>query len=275
METKNNVDKKKIEELVARGENFIYPQMQDEWRGFVEREVEDGKLQEVENTIEILSLIDKDEPTETIEKFIREASSNSRHVRNVLVLNMLEFSKNGPRYYADIDPKGVSINRDGVIDILIRNSRFYTQLEHYTKATGIKPVGIKEQDIVEANISNWIERGKKLIYPQREEDWVEYVKTDAKGLYHGNTVVQTLEIMKLLDKGASFQEVHDVIDSQNHSGGSYAVVMASIMEYSKRGPEYYRYVDKEPTPATQKYLEKIEKENKQFEQELAQSGLGE
>lgn len=280
METKNNVDKKKVDELVANGEKFIYPQMQDDWRGFVEERAEDGKLQEVEDTIEILSLIDKDEPAEKVGKFIEEASDHynerrRRHAKTMLWLYVLEYGKKGLSYAIEIDPESKLIPRENVKYIIGRNLRFDAQLEHYTKGTGIKPVGIKEQDIVATNISNWTERGKKLIYPQREEDWANSVKANGVGLYDGAPVNDALDAMELLDKGASFQEVHDLIDSQDHSGGSYAVTMALIMEFSKRGPEYYRHIDKELTPATQKYLEKIEKENKQFEQELAQSGLGE
>lgn len=169
-----------------------------------------------------------------------------------------------------------------------RNKKFYSLLDDeescFKKLTGLtkdeyiekqlkiqeansKQDAINKQRAIE-NIPNWIEAGKKFIYPQRYKKWAENVEFRAEDIYNGKEIDCALEIMELLDKGVSFQEAYDKIKDQNHTGQSYSLVMSMITNFSKSGPEFYRFVDKEPTPATEKFLEKLEKENEQFEKEL-------
>lgn len=118
------------------------------------------------------------------------------------------------------------------------------------------------------NIPNWTKAGQKFIYPQKYKKWANNVEFRAEDIYNGKDIDCALEIMELLDNDVSFQEAYDKIKDQNHTGTSYSLVMSMITNFSKKGPEFYRFVDKEPTPATEKFLEKIEKENEQFAQEI-------
>lgn len=120
------------------------------------------------------------------------------------------------------------------------------------------------------NIPNWIEKGKKFIFPQRYKKWADCVEFRVDDIYNGLDLDCALEVMKLLDEGVDFQQVYEVVKEQNHTGQSYSIVMSMITNFSKKGPEFYRFVDKEPTPATERFLEKVEKENEQFAQELKQ-----
>lgn len=173
-----------------------------------------------------------------------------------------------------------------------KNEKFYSLLDDeescYRKITGLtkdeyeakqerlyreqlKRDAEEKQKAIE-NIPNWIEEGKKYIYPQRYKKWAECVELRAEDIYNGKDINCALAIMELLDKGVSFQDAYEVVKEQNHTGTSYSIVMSVITNFSKKGPEFYRFADKEPTPATERFLEKIVKENEQFAKELESSG---
>lgn len=169
-----------------------------------------------------------------------------------------------------------------------KNKKFYSLLDDvdscYIKVTGLtKDEYIKKQERIQQrkleedaiereiaikNIPNLIEKGKKFIYPQRYKKWADCVEIRVEDIYHGKDIECAISVMSLLDKGTSFQEIYDTIKEQGHTGTSYSSLMSMITNFSKKGPEFYRFVDKEPTQATEKFLEKIENENKQFAQEL-------
>lgn len=169
-----------------------------------------------------------------------------------------------------------------------KDKKFYSLLDDedscYKKVTGMtkdeylieqerleeKRLRVEEYRRQEAikNIPNWVEKGKKFIYPQKHKKWADYIEIRAEDRYHGVDIDCALIVMDLLDKGVSFQEVFDTIKDQNHSGNSYSIVMSMITHFSKKGPEFYRFVDKTITPATENMLAKIENENKQFAEEL-------
>lgn len=122
----------------------------------------------------------------------------------------------------------------------------------------------KEEKEAKANIPAWVKEGEEMIYPQRCTEWESFVKDDAKGLYRGNYVKDVVAIMRLLDSGAPFEQVRDAfvkLDCNPHH-------MYEITKFSKKGPEFYRFVNKQLTEETGEFLEKIEDENKEFAKEL-------
>lgn len=180
------------------------------------------------------------------------------------------------------------------IEFDFKNEKFYSLLDNedscYKKVTGLskskyierqkklheeqlKRDEEEKQKAIE-NIPKFIEEGKKLIYPQRYKKWADCVEIRVEDIYHGKDLECALDVMKLLNSGATYQQAYDLVKEQNHSGTSYSMVMSMITNFSKRGPAFYRFVDKEPSPATEKFLRKVETENEQFEQELESSSLG-
>lgn len=119
----------------------------------------------------------------------------------------------------------------------------------------------------EKNVSAWIERGKKFMYPARHDEWARCVNIRAEGAYRGLDVDNALDIIKLLDESGDFKKASAVIRSQNHSGGSYTMLMSMVLTFSKRGPAFYRYMEKDLPQETEDYIAKIERENKQYEAE--------
>lgn len=116
-------------------------------------------------------------------------------------------------------------------------------------------------------IPTWIKLGQKLIYPQRNSEWEEVVNQSIKA-YKGIILDDTIPVMEMLEEGKSFEEVSKVLDSQNHSGSSFCDAMFIITKFSKKGPQFQRYISKNISPEFEGYLQKIEKQNETFELEL-------
>lgn len=131
---------------------------------------------------------------------------------------------------------------------------------------------IAEEKKAEEKIPEWIERGKKFIYPQQEEMWKYCVDVRAHDLYHGNDLENALDIMECLDNGGTIEEANKILDDENHSGTSYAMALSIVLSFSKRGPEFYRAVRGDNISAKQmEELIKIEKENADYERELTEA----
>ena len=111
-----------------------------------------------------------------------------------------------------------------------------------------------EKQNAKANIPNWIEEGKKIIYPERYEEWEECVGIRASDIYHGRELDNALEIMMALEEDASMEEVKEIFDKQNHSGASAGIVRSIVFSFSNKGPEFWEATN---------YGE-ISKENKQI-----------
>ena len=127
----------------------------------------------------------------------------------------------------------------------------------------------KEQKAAEEkakeSIPSWIERGKALIFPERYEEWEQCVQVRAKDLYHGMDLDAALEIMEVLDKGASIEEAKKILDDQNHSGMSDSIVRNIIFHFSSKGPEFWEATSFERIPLeTRRIIKAKKKENKQL-----------
>ena len=86
---------------------------------------------------------------------------------------------------------------------------------------------------------NWIERGKAIINPERQEDWEEHVNNSVKGLFHGKDISKALDIMEALEEGKPINEVLKEFESiEKESYLLRSDIDDAVFMYSKRGPEY-------------------------------------
>jgi hypothetical protein len=95
-----------------------------------------------------------------------------------------------------------------------------------------------EKEKATKNIPNWIERGERIIFPERYEDWTRCVKVRSEDLYHGMDLDAALEIMEAIENGASMEEANKIFEDQNHSGMSAGVVRSMAFHFSSKGPEF-------------------------------------
>ena len=125
----------------------------------------------------------------------------------------------------------------------------------------------REEAKAKAQIPSWLERGSNLIYPERAEEWKKCVEARASDLYHGLDLNAAIEIMEMLENGATLDEAKEVLDGQDHSGASYGMVRNIIFSFSKQGPEFFEYTAMgDISPEGQQIIEQKKMENRKFEE---------
>lgn len=97
----------------------------------------------------------------------------------------------------------------------------------------------KEEAEAQAKIPSWIEQGEKFIYPERIGKWINCVEDRAGDFYHGMDLDSALALMEKLESGATMEEVKEMFDEQGHSGHSAGMVRWILLNFAKRGPEFY------------------------------------
>ncbi len=127
-------------------------------------------------------------------------------------------------------------------------------LENYEKQEKIA-----KQKALE-NISNWISKGKTLIYPEKYAEWEKTVQSYADGIFHGSEIELALEIMEILKNGETIEEVLNIFDEQKISGMAKSIVMNILYNFSSRGLKFMEATDYEKTSAENEQLIEVEKE---------------
>lgn len=108
----------------------------------------------------------------------------------------------------------------------------------------------------------WYERGLKMIYPQKADKWRQCVESRVSDIYNGYDLVNALDIMEALEQGKSIEEATAIFDGAGHSGASAGMVLRIVVNFSKRGTEFYRAnVDKEVAERNADALALIEATN--------------
>ena len=147
-----------------------------------------------------------------------------------------------------------------------------TKEEYYQK---VKELEIERERRMEAKkqraesmITQWIEKGKHLIYPEKYEEWERCVVLEANdSLYYGTTLDYSLEIMQALEDGKPLEEVINIYNNQGHSGGSTGTTQRIVFSFSKKGPEFIEtLLNDELSPELKEKIEKQKQENKTLEQ---------
>ena len=78
--------------------------------------------------------------------------------------------------------------------------------------------------------------------------------------------------MKLLDTDASIFEIRNYMDKANYSGYALVMIRKAVLNFSKRGPEFYKLTAfSSLTPEELYHVDKIAKENKKYEENENQS----
>jgi hypothetical protein len=134
--------------------------------------------------------------------------------------------------------------------------------EAYIKLTGApKP---RDKKYALDHLGYWYDRGQKLIYPERMIEWRNMVNTQAlNGYDYGKKIDWALELMEMLERGCTVEEVHKAMDDLNLSGSSYMFLCRVILFFSKRGPEF---VQINPGKQDYDYYLRIVNENKEYEE---------
>ena len=93
-------------------------------------------------------------------------------------------------------------------------------------------------------LPKWIEEGKKYIHREKFANWEKLCTLSVDSDYYGLEIESALEIMEMLEKNISFNEIKKKIEESGHSGMSYSKTMNIVLNYSKLGPLFYTFMNK-------------------------------
>lgn len=124
----------------------------------------------------------------------------------------------------------------------------------------------KEKQMARQNAEGWYKRGLAMIYPQKAGDWKQCVEGRVEDLYNGADLANALDIMEALAQGKSIEEATAIFEGANHSGASASMVLRIVVNFSKRGTEFYRAnVDAQTLAVNEDALAMIDATNAAYE----------
>lgn len=93
-------------------------------------------------------------------------------------------------------------------------------------------------------VETWIKKGHDILDEKYWELWDKCVPIRIKDLYNGMELGCCLDIVQELNAGCSMEEAKKIIDSQDHSGMSFCLVVSMVHDFCDRGNEFKDYVYK-------------------------------
>ena len=119
-------------------------------------------------------------------------------------------------------------------------------------------------------IEKWKNEGYKYIFPQKKASWEACVEDYAThNNFFGKDIECALVIMKELNSGKPLSEIAKLINSTMHKNAIYfQYTNKLVLEYSKRGPEYFRFFGGKTSNLIPKFIKQIEFENKRYKKAL-------
>ena len=215
----------KIPGWIEKGKTLIYPERYEEWEKCVNARASDlYQGIDLENALEIMELLENGGTLDEAKKIFDNANHSGFSASMVRSI-VLTFSKQGPDFYRETAFRELSEQeKDKLKEIFLQNRKFERN---------------REAEEAKAKIPGWIERGKKLPYPERYEEWERCVNVRANDLYHGWDLENALEIMEKLQNEGTMEEAKQIFDDANHSGASAGMVRSIVLNFSKNGIEFY------------------------------------
>ena len=97
-----------------------------------------------------------------------------------------------------------------------------------------------DKEIEEATdkIRYWVERGKKVIPRYLHKEWVAFVFDNAKSIFAGEGIEESLEIMELLHNNAPVSEAEKLYREKVKDGVEGYILVEIVGKYSERGKEF-------------------------------------
>lgn len=125
----------------------------------------------------------------------------------------------------------------------------------------------------EGKIPEFVERGKKYMYPQKMKDWAEFVDKVVHTFpsrVRPQAVDDALNVMELLRMGVSYDDVYKVLWQLHPDDVTPARNM--VLNYSKYGPDFIIEKFPELYKTNKEYVDKLVAENEGY---ASQPGNGE
>ena len=135
-----------------------------------------------------------------------------------------------------------------------------------------RKLGVGDSEVID-KVPEYIERGQKLVYPQRKAEWYALVQRNIFiDLKNSSTKFENaLLIMEALDKGATPKEALLLIDNSIENE-RFRAITGLVTNFSKRGVEFGKYLLSQKfvfeADFNISYFQRLEIRNKKYELEL-------
>lgn len=306
---------REIEELIEEGGKYIEPENYYDWMTEVRKRAGDSlfiieqvveimkNLDEIEDENDLLKLIYKIKKDvfsadllEIVLKFSKKRDKLN-NLEEMIKSNATEIKLSEQLHFEDI-VKNLEDNRkegNNVYVVMSSGKKLYSLLDDenscYLKVFNktkeevhlvlmeekLKKEKLKKERI--AKIPEFILQGEKYIYPQRKEKWGNCVRSVVGSPNNGDEIVSALEIMQILDSTQGIEGCVEaekfLLSNKNLSAATLWLVAIIVLDFSKRGPEFYRYFCGKNIDDREQLLKEqldrvvsVEEQNSQFEEEL-------
>ncbi len=100
----------------------------------------------------------------------------------------------------------------------------------------------EHQEAIPSLSDEWVKKGREVLTADKWELWDKIVPIRLGDLYHGMELGCCLDIVKVLNNNGTLDEAKEVIDSQDHSGMSFGLVLSMVKEFCSRGNEFADFI---------------------------------
>ncbi len=308
-----NFKYKKSEILFEEGKNYIKPESYLDWEVEIRKRDKNNGLYVIEEALKIMQDLEKIKNEDDLLKRIYQIKGNALSFEILSVV--LRFSKRGDElekkiksnateiklseqlHFEDI-VKNLEDNRrkgNNVYVVMSSGIKLYSLLDDenscYLKVFNktkeqmrlllmeekLNKEKLKKERI--EKIPEFILLGEKYIYPQMKEKWENCVRSVVFSLNNGDEIVSALEIMQILDSTQGIEgciKAEEILTlNKDLSSATQWLVAIIVLDFSKRGPEFYRYFCEKNIDDREQFLKEqldrvvsVEEQNSQFEEEL-------
>ena len=126
----------------------------------------------------------------------------------------------------------------------------------------------KKREESKANREKWKKIGCKYIFPERVEEWEKCVDITVGGVYGGTDLEKAITAMEMLESGTSFENVCNYIKGINTSGNSASLIKTLILNFSKKGPDFFEHIEggiDNIDENTRRMIERIRNQNREYQ----------
>ena len=85
--------------------------------------------------------------------------------------------------------------------------------------------------------------GKELIDEKFHEEWLKDIEICLNGIYREYLLDCFIEIIKMSNDGATFEEIKNKFYDQGHSGSSYTLTKLLYRDLSERGKDFFKWIN--------------------------------
>lgn len=94
----------------------------------------------------------------------------------------------------------------------------------------------QEQELMDKVIKD----GQKIVFPERADQWEDYVRDRFKDVYIGKDAVDALTIIEALNRGDSVDDAKKMLEEMNQSGSANGLIRRAVLLFADRGPEFWK-----------------------------------